>query len=143
MRFFKAAIATLALVGALAQPASALDNHSYTNAQSSGANTITMHGFWQVQPNDDGTATIAFECYANGAPFATALGFRQCYLEGENGVKYHGRGGGDSNPGFVTADGDVVLGAKAQRHRICLQAAGQFPDGVEFFATTLACSTFR
>jgi hypothetical protein len=58
-------------------------------------------------------------------------------------VKYHGRRDGDSNPGFVTVDGAVVQDANVQRHRICLQAAGQFPDGVVFYVTTLACSTFQ
>jgi hypothetical protein len=90
MRFFKAAVAALALAGVLAQPAAALERHQFSNGQSQHGRTISMNGFWQVQSHDGGTADVAFECYANGAPFPVAMGFKECYLEGADGTRYEG-----------------------------------------------------
>ena len=145
MRFLKAAIASIALTAALAQPAAALDRHQYTNVQSGEGQTISMFGLWQVQPNDDGTSHVAFECLANGAPISSGVGLRECYLEGEDGTKYDGLTQEDpeANFGFFTADGNVAANAKSQRHRICMQAAAISREGSNFFRTTLACSPFE
>src|SRR5688572_9042947 len=105
MRFFKAAIAALAVTGALAQPASALEEHRFNKSQSQDGHSISMQGFWQLHASEDGTADMAFECYANGAPFANAIGFQECYLEGEDGSRYDSYSD-DANPGFITVNGN-------------------------------------
>jgi hypothetical protein len=140
----KRAIAAAALTAALAQPAAALERHSYTNTQTQGGKTISQHGFWQVQPTDvdEGTATIAFECYANGAPLALAIAFDECYLEGEDGTVLD-VGETGATPGFVGANFRIDIGAVDQRHRICIQTSAFSREDQSHMTTTLACSSFQ
>jgi hypothetical protein len=142
MRFFKAAISAIALTAALAQPAAALEEHRFNNTQTDGTHSIAQHGFWQIHASGDGTADLAFECFANGAPLATGIGFTACYLEGEDGARYTPTDI-DANPGFVTATAGAVLDARAQRHRICVQTNAFFGAESEFYGTELACSRFE
>jgi hypothetical protein len=88
---------------------------------------------------------LLFQCKATSDPLAIALGLRECYLEGANGVKYQGitPDSPEANEGPVSVDGNVVQNPKDQRHRICLKAAGQWPDNSFQFATTLVCSPFE
>ena len=143
MRFWKAAAAALALTGALAQPAAALDNHSYFNSQTQDGRTISQWGYWQTQPRGDGTTEITFECLANGAPLASSLGFKHCYLEGENGDRYLGTDVTGATPGLAKATAQVVVNATDQRHRICIQTNAFYMTESEFMDTVLTCSTFQ
>ncbi|HEX8207180.1 MAG TPA: hypothetical protein VF587_14050 [Solirubrobacteraceae bacterium] len=142
MRFSKAALAALAVTGVLAQPASALEQHQYNNTQTQGGNSIAQHGFWQLQAGDDGTSDITFECYANGAPLATGIGFKACYLEGADGTIYDAEDT-TARPGFAAATAAAFLDAKTQRHRICIQTSAFFGSESVFMETTKTCSTFQ
>jgi hypothetical protein len=141
----RTALVTIALTVALAQPAAALEQHSFNNTQTQGGKTIAQHGFWQVQPTgevDAGTATIALECYANGAPLALAIAFDACYLEGEDGTVLD-TGATGATPGPAGVNNRIDIGGIDQRYRICIQTSAFFREDQTHMRTTLACSSFQ
>src|SRR5688500_668681 len=145
MRFYKAAIAAIAVNGALAQPASALEEYRFENTQSDGEHTIAQQAFFQMHPAGDGTATVAFECYAKVEPLAAAIGFKSCYIEGRRTLEqFHASTNTtDATYGPAKATGQVVVNATYQRYRICIRTSAFFIQESEHFETALACSPYR
>ena len=139
-RIGRAALAALALTGAFAQPAAALEEHSFTNTQTQGGKSITQQGFWQIQ-RASSTTHLAFECYANASPLALGVVFGDCYLEGRNGTRYQAADPGATS-GPITATGHAVPGIVDQQHRVCVRTGAYFQSGT-YMQATLACSSFQ
>ena len=142
MRIIKATLAALALTGALAPPAAALEHHSFPNQQTQDGRTISQNTFWQVQPGDDGTVDVAFECYANASPpTALAMSFEHCSVQGEAGVTQEASSV-EGTPGPWRLTAGALLDARDQRYRLCVQTSAFWQDNY-FFETQLACSSYQ
>jgi hypothetical protein len=141
VRIGKAALAALALTGAFAQPAAALEQHSFANTQTQGDKSITQQGFWQIQ-RTGATTHVAFECVVNASPDPINLAIDACYLEGRNGTRYVATSvGGTLGP--ATATGWAVTSIVDQQHRICVKSNAFFQSENTHMTATLACSSFQ
>ncbi len=137
MRFLKAAITSIALTAALAQPAAAADDFSVSGAQTRDGYTINQSAEGHVVRRADGIATIWFRCGATALK-ASGTGVKQCYLEGANGL-IHRAADDEALPGPTDAYVEVV-DLPDQNYRICVQGSAQFLEGGYQFLADLTCS---
>ena len=136
------AVAVAAFALAAAQPAAAVETfgvtHTTTDAE---GNKLNQGANGRVLNSDGSGMDIQFECFANMSlpAIASAIGIRDCYIVGANGMKFHaGNIGG--NPGTFTARWEVLLDAPRQRYRICVRSGALVQGASTFIEAPLVCS---
>ena len=134
------AAAVAALVAA--QPASAQTSWSVSETVTDGAgNELTETANGQKLTDDGARMTMSLHCTARALPTGVGTGVRQCYFEGQNGIRFLADND-DSMPGPLDTVSLLVKDAPRQPYRACVEAAAFFSSSSTFLAAPLACSPY-
>lgn len=136
-----AAIAATSILGAIAQPAAAIERTysvQSTTSNSSG-HTLNQGANARVITGDPSTVTVELDCFANTSPPAIAVGIQACYIRGSNGARYDATDI-DATPGPVTATSGVFHGIPRQHYRVCVDSQAFWSEGSNFVDAALVCS---
>ena len=140
-KLFAAAIAATFVLAA-AQPAFALKTATHSNTQQVTAGTIVQSTSLEVVNDVEGPAIhVAWQCQADTqGKIASALGFRECYLEGRDaGQRWEAADQGVAL-GVMFLQADAVVNAPRQPYRVCVKVNGMWREESVPFETTLSCS---